>query len=932
MSTNRSDLSTLTKRLAKYRDYIQVDPLSNPVRQIAHEVSVTLEAKTDPLDVAELAAIVKQLSDEAFLDRAARLRSYLQLDDTDQLTMLASAAVDACESFEELTTRWGKQRDMVVFTAHPTFLMSKQMRELLGDIACSDKPTKAQTAELTSLAHAPDKPLTLPYEHDAVLDAIDHASDAVSRFHGSLIKAAKDKFPAEWQNFVPRSLCTASWVGYDMDGRNDIGWHDVIRHRLIEKHRRLSWYRHRATNISGAAELVARLEASETHTAKAVALFTGDMDDPKSFTLAANFLSDDAPEKITDLEEIDDLIKKLLKQSEGKTALAVASLRADMASFGLGAGEVHFRLNANQIRNAARDALKLENDVDLFSRSVLDEVQKLIEGVEPVDVNFAALALEKASASRLFIAMAQFVKHIDATQPIRLLIAECENPVTVLSALYIARKFGVEKHVDICPLFETGDALDRARRILDVLFQQTTYQKYVNQRGRVAIQAGFSDAGRFMGQIPAGLAIERLQGHLAGYMEKNGLGHLDAIIFNTHGESMGRGHDQRSIMDRQLYALSPWARRQFSDRNIDLIHETSFQGGDGYLLFSNAQMSSASLAGILSAHLAAAKSPRQDLFYEDISTSLDFYRTVKKSQEDLFADQAYHTTLTTIGLALLPVTGSRKAKRQFERRTDEDASLRKIRAIPHNAILQQMGYLANIVGGVGGALAVEPTYFSQLEETSERFSRLMSLVAKARKLSEMKVLIAYMKLFDGSFWATRPLSGQEDHLEKPCADLANRLAKDNRYFSALQLAARLRSDSIALDKSLTKMGLLPDFNGTPPPLDMLHAIRIALIQHLFILAATLPRFSPQAGISREDVMELIFHLEVPQAVSLLRQTFPIDAPKVTDFKLKEKATYPSSNAPIYEQIHQDFIEPLRETHKQIQLITTGIAHYYNAVG
>ena len=117
-----------------------------------------------------------------------------------------------------------------------------------------------------------------------------------------------------------------------------------------------------------------------------------------------------------------------------------------------------------------------------------------------------------------------------------------------------------------------------------------------------------------------------------------------------------------------------------------------------------------------------------------------------------------------------------------------------------------MGLLANIIGGVGGALASEPDYFVALNKSSDRFGRLMSLVARAKRLTELKVFIAYMKLFDGSLWATRPLSGDEPHLEQQCADLAACLATDNRYFSALQLAAKMRSDSLSLTKSLTRMG------------------------------------------------------------------------------------------------------------------------------
>jgi phosphoenolpyruvate carboxylase len=40
----------------------------------------------------------------------------------------------------------------------------------------------------------------------------------------------------------PTPLRFASWVGYDMDGRTDIGWQTCIRYRLEEKAERLASY------------------------------------------------------------------------------------------------------------------------------------------------------------------------------------------------------------------------------------------------------------------------------------------------------------------------------------------------------------------------------------------------------------------------------------------------------------------------------------------------------------------------------------------------------------------------------------------------------------------------------------------------------------------------------------------------------------------
>src|SRR5690606_11961334 len=154
--------------------------------------------------------------------------------------------------------------------------------------------------------------------------------------------------------------------------------------------------------------------------------------------------------------------------------------------------------------------------------------------------------------------------------PIRMLVAECEEPATVLAALYFAKLFGIEGKVDVSPLFETENALEHGGRLLEALLAEEEYRTYAKTRGRVAIQTGFSDAGRFVGQIPASLAIERLQGRLAEAMAENGLTDCAALVFNTHGESMGRGAHPDSFADRLGWPLSPWARRRSLRAGIPL--------------------------------------------------------------------------------------------------------------------------------------------------------------------------------------------------------------------------------------------------------------------------------------------------------------------------------------------------------------------------
>jgi len=916
--------STLVERLSTLRAEIRADPLANPVRQLAHELSRRLESGS--LSIGQLGELASVLDKDTFARRAEHVARYLERSGNDELDAVVAELSGPLETFEAFSAFWSRRMETIVFTGHPTFLLTPRSRERLAEAALDGHVPDAGP-------DMPDPDITLADEHAQARSALHAAANAVHALSRSLLAHARTRFAGEWRAFRPAPIGLATWVGYDMDGRNDITWSEVIAHRVAEKAERLTLYAERleSLGLDGAAELVERLRTAANRAERDAAAFSGDLSTPEALASAANDLTRDEQSKLVTLGPVMDELSAMADEAGGDAALDLLALRAEMASFGLGLGEVHFRLNAAQISNAARAALESDRETDLFGRGALDDVAELIAATRSVSVNFASLAAESSSAARILIAAAQITKHIDADAPIRLLIAECENPVTVLTAIYLARLFGVENHTDVCPLFETGAALDRGRRILDVLFQQEPYRQQVERRGRVSIETGFSDAGRFMGQVPAGLAIERLQGQLASRMEEHGLGHLEAVIFDTHGESMGRGGHPGGIVDRCLYACSPWARRRFSSRGIHLVHEQSFQGGDGYVWFTGERMARRTLVGILTAHGEARAASDDDPFYRETATSLDFFNAVKKRQEELFADPAYNIALGAMGFAILPKTGSRKSRRQFERGADEETSLRRIRAIPHNAILQQMGLLANILGGVGGAVAVEPEAYVSLARRSDRFARIMRLVATANSHSEMKTLIAYMKLYDGSFWATRPISGEERALEAPCAVLADALSEDHRYFTALQLAARLRSDAISLTRILGQMDL-PPRGHTPASLDLLHAVRLAAIQHCFLIAARLPTFTPQGGFNREDVMELIFALDVPQACETLRETFPTDPHEEARVSLDESADYPAEGDARYQGIERDFVRPLEEAYALILRVSVGVANHFSAVG
>ena len=136
-----------------------------------------------------------------------------------------------------------------MFTAHPTFLLNKAQTQAVANAASTGAPA------VCTVDHARDT-ITLDSEHEAALAALARGQAARDRINAELLGTARARWPQQWRSFQPMPVRFATWVGYDMDGRTDIGWNTCIRYRLMEKAQRLASY---ATSLGEAAPDIATL-------------------------------------------------------------------------------------------------------------------------------------------------------------------------------------------------------------------------------------------------------------------------------------------------------------------------------------------------------------------------------------------------------------------------------------------------------------------------------------------------------------------------------------------------------------------------------------------------------------------------------------------------------------------------------------------------
>ncbi len=940
-----------SEMLAGFRQSGVTDPFSSPISRMALEFTRLVDrGEIAPADLEEL---VRHITADAFIDRARRLAAYVGetslLANEERLSELftrriqpdANGPVLPFDEFQKWVEVW---HFGIVFTAHPTFAMPDAQYRTLARLATSEIGD-AEKLALVQARHRPPETITLESEFNLATEAAAQARDALERVFGVLLRVAQRFYPKQWTTLSPRLVSIASWVGFDHDGRSDIGWTDTLRLRLRIKLAQLARIRdycvalRRVYASSKAVSTIELLESILTLAAKQVEMQIEVADGLPGSVESARIFADrlvaGRDHALTDIDRIVELLTRAIDAAEEPDLiLQLVILRATTASHGLSLVHIHFRLNSTQLHNAIRQQLGMEGSPDDPSRrrSYVNAMNELLDTVEPASVNLGSLLAEKTSAKRMFMMIAQLAKHIDAKTPVRFLIAETETAFTLLVALYFARLFGVDHLVEISPLFETEEALEHGDAVIDEALRSRHFRAYIEKQGRLCVQFGYSDSGRYIGQMAATYWIERLRFKIAAVLKRHGLTGVQVVLFDTHGESVGRGAHPGSLVDRLLYLAPPTSRAALLATGATVKEESSFQGGDGFLHFLSPELAFASVSRIVETALAPP-AESDDPIYADPDFASEFFAVVRQEFSQIVADRDYGALLSAFGPNMLDRSGSRPVKRQHELRAGPQELFHpsQIRAISNNGILQQLGFLANTIAGLGRAAQRNPERFRFMLQNSPRFCRALGLVERAVTLSDPDVLRGYVDLFDSGMWLNRSGRAGNPARREELRLVSAQLERDNLHSQLSRIFRRLQGDYLRLKDLLNGAEAKPQ--GGRDDLTLLHALRVAVIHRIYLLATHIPNFTPHRDLRREDVFQLILHLDVEEAVGLLREIFPRrDSSETAGVDFAEPASYMAGAGQTYERQHETIFEPMAANFVLLRRITAAITHHIGAVG
>jgi len=885
------------------------------------------------ITVADLSDAVRVLRDQACEKRAARLTDYVGGTSDASISARYNALGTALGtsdsgqqgvSFDDLRRKVEQTRFAAVFTAHPVFAVANPVYEHIAHSASAP----AGSAALPSLpTHRRTAAPTLEEEFGLASAAIMRARTAIDRLNSTILSEARTHWPTVWTNLTPRPVIVTSWVGYDTDGRTDINWWDTLRMRLRMKAMHLERLIAQLDGIESAQPLRERVE-SALLAVQAQIESAPTSADPAEVAAFAGEIVGKRDQAIADPAILADAFKAAIDAAPEAERSALLVARAGFMAHGMSLAHTHTRLNSMQMHNVVRQRLDIVDSPNDHARrrGLLAEINEALDAVVPSQVDFGMLLGEQSTAARLMITIAQILKHIDSATPIRFLIAETESGFTLLCALWLSRLFGIrDEQIEISPLFETPEALEHGELLIEEALHSPHWRDYLRRTGKLCLQFGYSDSGRYVGQLAATNLVERLRLKTRDLLRKHDLANVQVVLFDTHGESIGRGAHPFRLADRLDYLSPQRPRALFAESGISIREESAFQGGDGYLLFGTQALADATIATIAE-HIFAPATVDRDPVYDEPDFSADFFATIAAGMSQLVADPGYAALLGAFGPSLIDKSGSRPAARQ----SDFGGPVRithpsQLRAIPNNAILQQIGWCANTVQGLGDAVQRHPETFEHFRDSSARFRRALDFAQHALAHSDASVLRAMIYLLDPNLWLDRAALETDPNRRDARLQLMAGMERLNFWSTTQAMFRRIQADHLAL------RGAWPDAPTMADDEIILHGLRIALIERIWMLATQIPYFAPRSELTRDTLLSKILCLDIPSALKDLERVFPNATMTELDIDFHEPHG-PRQGGQAYAREHETIFKPMSEMFALVREISVAVMHSVGAFG
>jgi phosphoenolpyruvate carboxylase len=325
----------------------------------------------------------------------------------------------------------------------------------------------------------------------------------------------------------------------------------------------------------------------------------------------------------------------------------------------------------------------------------------------------------------------------------------------LLRVMVLAREAGLlnlvaakpVSRLDVVPLFETVDDLERAPQVMRALFDDPVYSRQLEARGRKQeVMIGYSDSGKDAGMIAASWGLYRAQELLADVCDE---ARVELRLFHGRGGSVGRGGG--SPVYRALAALPPGTTKG----RIKITEQGEIISQQFGLLPVAERTLEVTAAGVL---LHEFSDWRKKVGVKEVEDFRDVMDRVSSRSRDVYHELVYENdALFQLFRMATPIDelanarfGSRPAYRPGAK-----AGIEGIRAIPWGFGWTQIRLMLTGWLGVGTALGEEVstrTGLRRLQRMAEAWPFVDDLLGKAEMVcakTDVEIARAYVRHLGG---------------------------------------------------------------------------------------------------------------------------------------------------------------------------------------
>src|SRR5687768_13077326 len=553
-------------------------------------VKAELEALLDALPIGETLHVVRAFSYFSHLLNIAedaqqnRCRhAYADAGAPGRPGSFSHALENLTADQAEVLAWFQRARISPVLTAHPTEVQRQSIleceREIARLIALPQSPARDKALHAEVLRLWLTAMLRL-----SKLEVVDEIANSLAYFrltfipelpglYADLEEALRARYSLEREPWLPPFLGVGTWVGGDRDGNPNVGAATldiaaaqqarmILGHYLEEVHllgREVGLSQRLMSTPPEVLELAARSGDESPHckdepyrravsgiysrlaaTAKAL---VGLDASPAPAAQRAAYAS--ADELGADLERI---ARGLQAQGAGLLAEGrLRALRRKLSVFGFHLSPIDLRQNSDEHAEVVAELLQQAGVQDNYQ--ALDEparvgvLSKELASARPLRVPHASYS-PLVEAELAVVEAARKARHkLGAAIVSKYIVSHCESLSDLLEAGVLLREAGLLRPgapgVDLIPLFETIDDLQRCGAIMEQALAQPLYRGWVRERGEEQeVMLGYSDSNKDGGYLASSWELYKATQALMRVCRAHG---VRLRLFHGRGGTVGRG-------------------------------------------------------------------------------------------------------------------------------------------------------------------------------------------------------------------------------------------------------------------------------------------------------------------------------------------------------------------------------------------------------